>query len=193
MSQGQLRRQYPDSVSSFRYHFESLGSFAKIELGDSEFYLTVTPTGTGEGWCGTASGQAHRFGYAWVGDELHLWLDGHLFIYQRDVERRRNRRLGQCGGKHGTGENTAGFVGRCGHSCDHGQERNGEAGRQGFSEDQSRPSDIVVVEPFTAAATGMSALRGDGPHAVDQAAFETDPRIGSAASRPLRKSFGLFL
>lgn len=97
MSQGQLRRQYPDSVSSFRYHFESLGSFAKIELGDSEFYLTVTPTGTGEGWCGTASGQAHRFGYAWVGDELHLWLDGHLFIYQRDVERRRNRGKSQGG------------------------------------------------------------------------------------------------
>ncbi len=90
MSQGQLRRQYPDAGPVFRYQVEAGGSVVKVDLGDGEFDLSLTMSGTGEGWCRTASGQVRHFAYAWVADELHLWLDGDLFIYQREEARRRS-------------------------------------------------------------------------------------------------------
>ena len=103
MSQGRLRRQYPDTGQVFRYQVEGQGSLARIDLGEGAFDLSVIttvagkPTRTGEGWCATASGQRHRFAYAWVGDELHLWLDGNLFIYRREAARRRDRGQAQSG------------------------------------------------------------------------------------------------
>ena len=59
----------------------------RVKVEGQEIELTITTDGTADGydqgWCRTADGKSHRYLLAWVGDELHLWLDGYLFVYQR--------------------------------------------------------------------------------------------------------------
>ena len=51
--------------------------------------LQIEAAQTGEGLCRTQSGHTHPFAWAWVGPQLHLWLGGDLFIFQREEIRRR--------------------------------------------------------------------------------------------------------
>ncbi|MCH7621420.1 MAG: biotin/lipoyl-binding protein [Chloroflexi bacterium] len=66
----------------------------KVAVDGQEIELTIMDDGEGndQGWCRTSDGRSHRFLLSWVGDELHLWLDGYLFIYQRVDARRPDRR-----------------------------------------------------------------------------------------------------
>ena len=93
--QGEMRETYPDAEGVYRYRLEELEGGLSFELeGDvpegwpPSITLSIESRETGDGICrpSTGSGQAGRtypFAWAWVGPELHLWLDGDLFVFQR--------------------------------------------------------------------------------------------------------------
>lgn len=104
-NQRQMREIYPDAGELYRYRLEEReGSFTfELEGSSSSPY----PSGGGSGWGpppsitfsiesretgegvlrpSTSSGWEDRtypFAWAWVGPELHLWLDGSLFVFQQ--------------------------------------------------------------------------------------------------------------
>ena len=51
--------------------------------------LQIEAAQTGEGLCRTQPGRTRPFAWVWVGPQLHLWLGGDLFIFQREEVRRR--------------------------------------------------------------------------------------------------------
>ncbi len=108
MSGGLIRESGPLSgpVLSYEITGEITGRAGtlKVAVDGQEIELSITTDGSGsdtggghdQGWCRTSDGRAHRFLLSWVGDELHLWLDGYLFLYQRvDEERVDARRPGR--------------------------------------------------------------------------------------------------
>ena len=92
---------YPVPGDTYRFRIdEQEGSFT-FDLGGDEragsnttITLAIDSRESGEGLCraSTSSGQAGRsyaFAWAWVGPDLHLWLDGALYVFQRVETRRR--------------------------------------------------------------------------------------------------------
>ena len=55
----------------------------RVAVDGQEIELSITAAGNDQGWCRTSDGRAHRFLLSWVGEELHLWLNGYLFVYER--------------------------------------------------------------------------------------------------------------
>ena len=94
-SHGEMRETYPETGDVYRYRLDDgEGNFTfevdgAVQDGlPSTITLSIQSCDAGEGLCrpSTSSGQAGRtypFAWAWVGPELHLWLDGDLFIFQR--------------------------------------------------------------------------------------------------------------
>jgi len=97
-NQGQMRETYPVEGEVYRYRLEdSEGSFTfelegdhfgRLRAGVPEGLLpTITfnieSRETGEGVFRSESGRTRPFAWAWVGPELHLWLDGDLLVFQR--------------------------------------------------------------------------------------------------------------
>ena len=104
-NQGQMREIYPDVGEIYRYRLEEREGSFTLELEGSS--SSPSPSGGGLGWGSppsiafsiesretgegvlrpsTSSGRAaqtHPFAWAWVGPELHLWLDGSLFVFQQ--------------------------------------------------------------------------------------------------------------
>lgn len=103
-SQGEMSQTYPDASEVYRYRLEESEGAFTIELdGDipeglpSAISLSIESQQTGEGLCRTESGGVHRFAWAWVGQELHLWLDGNLFTFRRaEPSARSGRRRGNA-------------------------------------------------------------------------------------------------
>ena len=89
-SQGEMREMYPETGEVYRYRVEDREGSFTFEL-DGEVQegllpaitLSIESKETGEGLCRTESGRTHPFAWAWVGPELHLWLDGNLFVFRR--------------------------------------------------------------------------------------------------------------
>ena len=97
--QGQMRETYPVADEAYRYRTEEDGRRFTFRLeGDAptapgtSITLEVDPAATGEGLCRMESGRTAPFAWAWVGAELHLWLDGDLFVFRREESRRRGNR-----------------------------------------------------------------------------------------------------
>ncbi len=68
----------------------------KVAVDGQEIELDITTEGNDQGWCRTSDGRSRRFLLSWVGDELHLWLDGYLFVYEKvDTGRVDARRPGR--------------------------------------------------------------------------------------------------
>ena len=95
-SQGRMRETYPVGSEVYRYRSEEQdGLFAFSLEGDEPAVLDASTTlaiesrQAGEGLCRTESGQSLTFAWAWVGADLHLWMDGALFVFQRAESRRR--------------------------------------------------------------------------------------------------------
>ena len=93
---GEMRETYPGTGESYRYRLDEQEGRITFELeGDDSsgigpaITLAIETREAGEGLCRTESGDAHPFAWAWVGPELHLWLDGALYIFQRPESRRR--------------------------------------------------------------------------------------------------------
>ena len=95
-SQGAMREVYPVAGDVYRYRIEEGESRFTFDIeGEAQAGLEhVTLLGieareTGEGLCRTELGTTHAFAWAWVGPELHLWLDGAVLVFQRAETRRR--------------------------------------------------------------------------------------------------------
>ena len=95
-TRGEMRETYPNQGEAYRYRMDdeegrlTFGFEGELpaELPPS-IVLTIESRGSGEGFCRTESGRTHSFAWAWVGPELHLWLDGTLFMFQHVEARRR--------------------------------------------------------------------------------------------------------
>ena len=99
--QGEMRETYPDVGEAYRYRTEAVEGSLTFQLdgGATEgshtaITLAIESAQTGDGLCRDESGRPHRFAWAWVGAELHLWLDGALYVFQRAETRRRGRAAG---------------------------------------------------------------------------------------------------
>ena len=100
---GEMRETYPDAGEAYRYRTEaaegSLTFNLEGEVGEGfkpALTISIESQGAGEGLCHTESGRTHHFVWAWVGPELHLWLDGALHVFQRAESRRRGRAAGEA-------------------------------------------------------------------------------------------------
>ncbi len=75
---------------SFIFHLDE----GRDEGSPQSLALQIEAAQDGEGLCRTESGRIHPFAWAWVGPQLHLWLEGDLFIFQREDSRRLGRSAG---------------------------------------------------------------------------------------------------
>ena len=97
-SQGEMREIYPEAGEVYRYRIEEREGHFTFDLEDEVLagiepatILSIESRETGEGLCRSESGRTHFFAWAWVGPELHLWLEGALHVFQRSETRRRGR------------------------------------------------------------------------------------------------------
>ena len=97
-SRGEMREMHPGTGGAYRYRIEERGDRFRFDLEDEAGAKSI-PAATlgiesrepGEGLCRTESGRTHAFAWAWLGQDLHLWLDGALFVFQRaETGRRRD-------------------------------------------------------------------------------------------------------
>ena len=108
-NQGGMREMYPETGEVYRYRLDDQEGYFTFELDGktqdglpSAITLSIQSGDTGEGLCRpwTSSGpvgRTHAFAWAWVGPELHLWLDGDLFVFQRaDSSTSSGRRRGNA-------------------------------------------------------------------------------------------------
>ncbi|MXZ92466.1 MAG: hypothetical protein F4W95_10345 [Chloroflexi bacterium] len=91
-SQGEMRELYPQPGEAYRYRMEEREGCFYFDLegdapegSESAITLEIESRGAGEGLCRTESGRTVSFSWVWVGSELHLWLDGALFVFQREA------------------------------------------------------------------------------------------------------------
>ena len=106
-SQGDMQEMYPEAGEAYRYRLEEQESLFTFELESSSssspsggglgqgappaitFSIESLPSPSGgEGLFRPSTGprqagRTHAFAWAWVGPELHLWLDGALFVFQQ--------------------------------------------------------------------------------------------------------------
>ena len=91
----QMREVYPAGAGAYRYRILERDETFTFELEgqysldpEASISLAVETSQEGEGVVRTESGVTHAFAWAWVNAELHLWLDGELFVFERDEGRR---------------------------------------------------------------------------------------------------------
>ena len=87
--QGELQEMYPLEGESYQYRWEEEdGSFILALEGDvaegqePSVTISIDLRDTAEGICRTGSGRTFPFAWAWIGAQLHLWLDGDLHIFR---------------------------------------------------------------------------------------------------------------
>lgn len=111
MRRGEMREVHPWDGEPFRYRLtESADSFT-FDLEGETFRpgrstgFSVESRQNGEGLCRTESGRTYAFAWEWVGQELHLWLDGDLFVFQRaDPSTSSGRHRGSAAANEATGD-----------------------------------------------------------------------------------------
>ena len=88
LSSGLIKELLPATGPTLSYEVTGQAESLKVAVDGQEIELTITAEGNDQGWCHTSDGKTHRFLFSWVNEELHLWLDGYLFVYQRvDAQR----------------------------------------------------------------------------------------------------------
>jgi acetyl/propionyl-CoA carboxylase alpha subunit len=92
-----LRLLYPVSTEPFYCRASQDGNRFTFQLGGGEggdfqdpIGLQIETERTSQGLCRDEWGRTRPFAWAWDGPQLHLWLDGDLFIFLREDVRRRN-------------------------------------------------------------------------------------------------------
>ena len=94
-TRGQMREVFPAGGGPYRYQISEGDEAFTFELEgqysldpEASISFDVEASRDGEGVARTESGSTHAFAWAWVGTELHLWLAGDLFVFQREEGRR---------------------------------------------------------------------------------------------------------
>jgi acetyl/propionyl-CoA carboxylase alpha subunit len=99
VSQERILPQYPTPGSAFSYEVSEENGRILVHLEEESISLEMSPGKGSRGWCRAAGGAILPFAYAWVENDLHLWLDGDLFIFQPAEQRsRRQAGAGSAGG-----------------------------------------------------------------------------------------------
>ena len=99
---GEMREAYPVESEAYRYSMDKQDEsiIFRVEGEPEDGTLTavtlgIEQHGAGEGICRDESGRTHPFAWAWVDQELQLWYDGNLFVFQpEDTGTGRRRRRG---------------------------------------------------------------------------------------------------
>ena len=81
VKQGRLRRTYPVPGEPVQYRVEANEGRLAVQLNDQLVELELHQDSSNMGWC-KGQGKLLSFAYDWVGEELHIWLDGALFVFQ---------------------------------------------------------------------------------------------------------------
>ncbi len=110
--QGEMRELYPQPGEAYRYRMAegeegfTFGLEGETPEGlESAITLSIESVGAGEGLCRTESGRTCPFAWVWVGAELHLWLDGSLYVFQREAAAAGSgRRRGRAAAGDGPGD-----------------------------------------------------------------------------------------
>ena len=111
-NQGEMRELYPQPGEGYRYRMSpgedgfTFGLEGEAPEGlESAIRLGIESRGGGEGLCRTESGRTSPFAWVWVGAELHLWLDGSLYVFQREAAAAGSgRRRGRAAAGDGPGD-----------------------------------------------------------------------------------------
>ena len=87
---GELHEVHPIGGDPYRYRFDEVEGCLIFSLGDDgqggpdvTISLSIDSPKVGEGICRTESGRSYPFAWAWADQELHLWLDGAVYVFQR--------------------------------------------------------------------------------------------------------------
>ena len=91
MTSGKMRQQYPSSGDEITYRVSTGEGRIEVELGGTALEIDITHRGPSHGWC-RWNGRLLPFDLAWVGGDLHLWLNGSVFVFSRLQEASRSRR-----------------------------------------------------------------------------------------------------
>jgi len=91
VSQRRIQPHYPTPGPAFSYEVSEENGQVLVHLDSGTVALDVAQGDGSAGWCRPAGGLLLPFAYAWVGNDLHLWLDGDLFIFQPAEQRSRRR------------------------------------------------------------------------------------------------------
>lgn len=110
-----MREAYPLAGQFYRYRLDEQEGALAFEPEDDEpdglssaVTFRVEPGEAGEGVFRAESGRTRSFAWAWVGPELHLWLEGDLFVFQRaDSSASPGRRRGPASATEGPGDVSA--------------------------------------------------------------------------------------
>lgn len=96
-----LRQVYPVTAETFTCQVTENGGCFNFQMDGGggkgvpqTLALQVEVTQAGEGLSRDESGRIRSFAWAWVGSQLHLWLEGDLFIFQREDVRRQDGSAG---------------------------------------------------------------------------------------------------
>ena len=81
-----MRQTYPAAGPVFSYRWDD-GAADTVSIDDGAagmevFGQAVGGEGVRRGWIRNASGKHLAFAAGWVGEELHVWLDGRQYIFQ---------------------------------------------------------------------------------------------------------------
>ena len=114
---GEMREVYPLEGEAYRYRTaDEGGRFTFAPEGEqsggstANLSLIIRSRENGEGISRDESGRTHPFAWAWVGAELHLWLDGDLFVFQRADPSALSAAEGSGRRRGGTGTDAIGDV-----------------------------------------------------------------------------------
>ena len=114
---GEMREVYPLEGEPYRYRTaQDGGRFTFEPEGEppggstASLSLIIQSREHGEGISRDESGRTHPFAWAWVGPELHLWLNGDLFVFQRAGPSALNAAEGSGRRRGGTGGEANGDV-----------------------------------------------------------------------------------
>ncbi len=88
MKEGRLRQTYPAAGPVFHYRVEEPESGATVSVDGIAAGLEIVAdtNAVGEvqrGWIRAANGNRPAFAAGWIGDSLHLWLDGQQYVFER--------------------------------------------------------------------------------------------------------------
>lgn len=80
MKQGRLRRTQPSVGESIDFRIEVQENRLLLQLDEKSLELEIFQGNAESGWCRWQD-RLFPFAYQWIGEEIHIWLDGTVFVF----------------------------------------------------------------------------------------------------------------